>query len=309
MMTSTLPTLLFVDDEARILRTLEMSFRHHYQVLTTTDGNEALRMMQTHKVDVVISDQRMPLISGVEVLRGAREINPAAMRILLTGYAELASIVGSINEGEIFRYIQKPWRLQELRDTIEEAVSIAQASRSNVVPIHETKPSQEILQGNNQGTLIILHDKPAMANIVAKEKIDLDIHYAGTLDKALLLLAQHPKAVLLTDLMLAEGDISEGLALLKQRRPELVVVVVTAFTDTSHLISMINRAQVYRVLPMPLSRRMLFNSIDSALRHQRLLDSRPSLLRRHKVEKAANEQPAAQNILHRVRGYLEKIRA
>lgn len=300
-MTSNKPTLLFVDDEPRILRSLEMSFRQDYRLLTTTDGHEALRMMQTQKVDVIVSDQRMPLISGVEVLRSAREINPAAMRILLTGYAELASIVGSINEGEIFRYVQKPWRLQDLRNTIDEAVDIAQSTA--LLASATAEPMTPM-----QNSLVVLHNKPAMAQLLIKERPDLCVHYAASLDAALALLEQNPTALLLTDLMLEEGDISEGLALLKLRRPQLVVIVVTAFTDTSHLISLINRAQVYRVLPMPLSRRMLFGSLDSALRHQQLLNNRPALLRRHKVTTRQNE-PADTGIIHRVRGYLERIRA
>ena len=293
------PTLLFVDDESRILRSLEMSFRRDFHVLSTTDGREALRMMQTHAVDVIISDQRMPLMSGVEVLRGAREINPAAMRILLTGYAELASIVGSINEGEIFRYVQKPWRLQDLRNTVDEAVAIAQSSRGETY----SSPASSTL-----APLVVLHSKKAMAQLIQKEKPELVVSYEDNLEAALSLLESQPDALLLTDLMLAEGDISEGLALLKLKRPQLVVVVVTAFTDTSHLISLINRAQVYRVLPMPLSRRMLFNSLDAALRHQQLLKSRPALLRRHRVE-AASTPVQNPGLVNRVRSYLERIRA
>lgn len=293
------PTLLFVDDESRILRSLEMSFRRDFHVLSTTDGREALRMMQTHAVDVIISDQRMPLMSGVEVLRGAREINPAAMRILLTGYAELASIVGSINEGEIFRYVQKPWRLQDLRNTVDEAVAIAQSSRGETY----SSPASSTL-----APLVVLHSKKAMAQLIQKEKPELVVSYEDNLEAALSLLESQPDALLLTDLMLAEGDISEGLALLKLKRPQLVVVVVTAFTDTSHLISLINRAQVYRVLPMPLSRRMLFNSLDAALRHQQLLKNRPALLRRHRVE-AASTPVQNPGLVNRVRSYLERIRA
>lgn len=303
-MTTGKPTLLFVDDETRILRSLEMSFRHHYNVVTTTDGREALRIMHAQNIDVIVSDQRMPLMSGVEVLRGAREINPAAIRVLLTGYAELASIVGSINEGEIFRYVQKPWRLQELRDTISEAANIVQSTRG--VSATPEPASAPMLNSK----IVVLHKKPAMAQFLKKEKPGLQISYAASLERALELLEQYPDAILLTDLMLDEGDISEGLALLKLRRPQLVVIVVTAFSDTSHLISLINRAQVYRVLPTPLSRLMLLGSIDSAMRHQQLLNSRPALLRRHKVKAASPAEPVTNNtIVHRVRGYLERIRA
>jgi serine/threonine-protein kinase len=294
-------TLLFVDDEERILRTLDMAFRHHYRILTTTDGREALRILRDEAIDVVISDQRMPHMTGVELLRGARHISPATMRILLTGYAELASIVGSINDGEIFRYVQKPWLLQELRSTISEAVEIARSTRSLNTPEPTGLPEQ--------GIIVVLHSKQSMAQFLIKEKPSLQVHYANNVEQALLLLSQYPKAMLLTDLILPEGDISDALAMLKLRRPELVVIVVTAFSDTSHLIRLINRAQVYRVLPMPLSRKMLLGSLDSALRHQQVLNNSPQMLRRHKVEPTNMATLPNTAILMRVRSYLDRLRA
>jgi serine/threonine-protein kinase len=74
---------------------------------------------------VIVSDQRMPGMTGVELLRQSRDISPRSVRILLTGYSDLASIVGSINDGEIYRFISKPWDNQELATTIGEAATIA----------------------------------------------------------------------------------------------------------------------------------------------------------------------------------------
>lgn len=303
-MTKDKPTLLFVDDESRILRTMEMAFRRDYHLLTTTDGREAIELLRQHRVDVIISDQRMPVMTGVEVLRSARKISPGTVRILLTGYAELASIVGSINEGEIFRYIQKPWHLIELRKTLDEAVAIAQSTRQagGLTGSHQ----------HGEGDIVILHEKKSLARLIAKENPGYRVGYTDNVEEAMALLIKHPKAVLLTDLILPEGDISEALALMKQRRPELVVLVVTAFSDTSHLIKLINRAQVFRVLPMPLSRRMLYNSIQSALKHRQALQDNPALLRRHKVEAAppslSKDEPA-HSLLAKVRSYLERMRS
>ncbi|HEY7884958.1 MAG TPA: response regulator [Cellvibrionaceae bacterium] len=291
------PVLLFIDDETRILRTMEMAFKRDYKVLTTTDGREALEMLTQHEVDVIISDQRMPLITGVEVLREARRIAPAAVRILLTGYAELASIVGSINDGEIFRYVQKPWHLNELRETLDEAVQIAKTTREAALQAHHTAEPAS-------GHIVVLHKNRAMAQLISKEKPDYRVDYAATIEQALTFLHHYPNAILLTDIILPEGDISDALALLKRKRPELVVLVVTAFTDTSHLIRLINRAQVFRVLPMPLSRRMLYNGIHAALCHQRTLQHTPIMLRRHRVAKNTEENEKNATILGRVRGYL-----
>jgi serine/threonine-protein kinase len=180
-------------------------------------------------------------------------------------------------------------------------VDIAQATRTLDKSTRELVP--------DQGTVIVLHGKQAMAQFLSKEKPALQVHYASNVEQALDLLAQYPKAMLLTDLILPEGDISDALAMLKLRRPELVVIVVTAFSDTSHLIRLINRAQVYRVLPMPLSRKMLLHSLDSALRHQQLLNNSPQMLRRHKVEPTNLATLPNTTIVTRVRGYLDRLRA
>jgi len=102
-------TLLLVDDEERILRSLSLLLRSRFEVLTTTDGAWALEWVRERTVHVVVSDQRMPGMSGVDVLRGVRERSPATMRLLLTGYADLAAVEASMNEGEIFRFLEKPW--------------------------------------------------------------------------------------------------------------------------------------------------------------------------------------------------------
>ncbi len=118
--------VLFVDDEERILSALKTIFRSKYHVLTAANGREALDFIGKFKIPVIVSDQRMPGMLGVELLRRSRELSPDSVRVLLTGYSDLASIVGSINEGEVYRFISKPWDNQELQQVIAEAVEIGQ---------------------------------------------------------------------------------------------------------------------------------------------------------------------------------------
>ena len=94
-------------------------------MFTTTDGNKALDFMRKYQVHVIISDQRMPAMPGVELLRRSREVSPRSVRILLTGYSDLAAIVGSINDGEVYRFISKPWDNNDLQTIVAEAVTIA----------------------------------------------------------------------------------------------------------------------------------------------------------------------------------------
>ena len=117
--------ILFVDDEERIVNALRSIFRSGYHVFTATNGAEALEFVRRFQPHVVVSDQRMPQMTGVELLRRVKGLAPNTVRMLLTGYSDLAAIVGSINEGEVFRFISKPWDNQEIQKIVAEAAAIA----------------------------------------------------------------------------------------------------------------------------------------------------------------------------------------
>jgi len=103
-------TLLFVDDEPNILNALRRLFRPHgYRILTAGSGPDGLAILDSEAVDLVVSDMRMPEMSGAEFLAEVRTRKPDAVRILLTGYADMQSTIAAINAGEIFRYVSKPW--------------------------------------------------------------------------------------------------------------------------------------------------------------------------------------------------------
>jgi len=104
------PTVLCVDDEPNILSALKRLFRPHgYRVLCADSGADALAMLEHEQVDLVISDMRMPEMDGAQFLECVRERWPDTMRLLLTGYSDIGSILAAINRGEIYRYITKPW--------------------------------------------------------------------------------------------------------------------------------------------------------------------------------------------------------
>ncbi len=123
--------LLFVDDEQRVLNSMNASFRRSYQVFLANSGKEALDIIDREPIDVVISDQRMPEMTGVEVLTEVKARAPETMRILLTGYADVKAIEASINESEVFRYLMKPCPPAELKGTIAMAVEAAASSRAD----------------------------------------------------------------------------------------------------------------------------------------------------------------------------------
>jgi response regulator RpfG family c-di-GMP phosphodiesterase len=114
-------TILYVDDEENNLFSFKATFRIKYHVLTALSGDDALEILDTKQVHIIITDQRMPEMTGVEFLEKVIERFPDPMRILLTGYADMGAVVDAVNKGKIFHYLAKPWNEEELDLTINRA--------------------------------------------------------------------------------------------------------------------------------------------------------------------------------------------
>ncbi len=115
--------LLIVDDEEAILETMEFTFEDDYEVLTCSDAEKALTLLEEHApVSVVISDQRMPNMTGVEFLSRVFESHPSTVRIILTGFADMDAIIKAINDGHVYAYITKPWEPDDLKQVVRRAV-------------------------------------------------------------------------------------------------------------------------------------------------------------------------------------------
>jgi DNA-binding NtrC family response regulator len=113
--------ILIVDDEEEILHSLRGLLRMEFVVHTAQSGPEALRILEQQPIQIVLSDQRMPEMAGVELLSRARGERPGAVRVLFTGYADVRSVIDAINRGQIFRYLTKPWNPDELLSVLREA--------------------------------------------------------------------------------------------------------------------------------------------------------------------------------------------
>lgn len=126
------PTLLLVDDEENILAALRRLLRGEgWQVLCAHSAVEALQLMARHEVDVVVSDQRMPGMTGVELLRRARALYPDTVRLVLSGYTELQAITDAINEGAIYKFLAKPWDDAQLRTSLRNAFAVKEMGDRN----------------------------------------------------------------------------------------------------------------------------------------------------------------------------------
>lgn len=111
-------SVLYVDDEENNLFSFKAVFRIKYQVYTAISGDEALKILSEKPVEIIITDQRMPAMTGVEFLEKVIPLYPDPIRLLLTGYADMNAVVDAINKGKIFHYLTKPWNEEELDMTI-----------------------------------------------------------------------------------------------------------------------------------------------------------------------------------------------
>ena len=271
------PRVLFVDDEERILTALKTIFRSKYHVLTAANGQEALDFIGKFKIPVIVSDQRMPGMLGVELLRRARELSPDSVRILLTGYSDLASIVGSINEGEVYRFISKPWDNQELQQVLGEAVEIGQHQLDRGGP---QSPPPQI-----NAAILVLDQRPAMYEAIRRMLGPThEIIHASGIDEALSQLESREIGVVVADV---DAEFENHLILfnlLKRKYPEILVIVLTSASDSEMVIHLINEAQIYRFLNKPVNLGLMQQHLNSAITRYAEYENAPALLERHKVK-------------------------
>lgn len=124
-------TLLYVDDEESNLRIFKDTFRRKFNIFTAISAKEGIKILDNENIDLVLSDQRMPEMSGVEFLKYSLEKNPEPYRILISGYTDIDAVKNAINYARIFQYIQKPWDEKKLLKVIENALRISQLEFEN----------------------------------------------------------------------------------------------------------------------------------------------------------------------------------
>jgi response regulator RpfG family c-di-GMP phosphodiesterase/HD-like signal output (HDOD) protein len=122
--------IMIVDDEPANLRLLERLFRRDYQVIVAASGQEALQLLEQHDVALLVTDQRMPGMTGIELLKRTAEFRPHMVRIILTGYTDIGALVEAINCGQVYKYVTKPWNNDQLRLTVARAVEHYEQTRS-----------------------------------------------------------------------------------------------------------------------------------------------------------------------------------
>jgi two-component system response regulator HupR/HoxA len=141
--------VVVVDDEPDILRSFRFNYGDEFDVLVAESGAAGLELLQRHDPAVIVADQRMPVMSGVEFLERAMTVRPDANRIILTGYTDVESIVQAINTGRVFRYVNKPWDSEELRLTLRRAIEMFHLTRENARLVGELRVANDRLSTEN----------------------------------------------------------------------------------------------------------------------------------------------------------------
>lgn len=198
--------LLIIDDEPEIVKALTRQFRRYYNVFSTTNAEEAFNILEREHIQVVVSDQRMPGMSGVEFFSRIKSKYPDALKLILTGYSDIEAVIGAINEGQIFRYVTKPWNPDELNIIVKEAFEKHELITNN-------RKLMQQLQDANETLEIKVLDRTKELELANKKLLELNVEknrYIGMVAHDLrnpIGVAESFSALLIEDLDKIEKDV------------------------------------------------------------------------------------------------------
>jgi CheY-like chemotaxis protein len=172
-------TLLLVDDEEAILSSLRRLFRRDgYHLLTATSGTQGLALLARQPVDVILSDQRMPGMTGIDFMREARRLHPHTVRMTLSGYTDLESIIEAVNEGAVYKFLTKPWDDDLLRSHVAQAFEQSElAAENRRLGEAVRQANRELATANQRLESLVRHESErslAMQNAAGASRDALD---------------------------------------------------------------------------------------------------------------------------------------
>lgn len=312
--------VLFVDDEPRVTSALTAIFRREYKVSIANSGADALALMESTQFDVIVSDQRMPKMLGNELLAQVSKLYPQTMRILLTGFMDKQAIVDSINEGEVYRFINKPWRNDEMREVIAEAAlaseipvipvglatgelantdaaildvntqtKVDNATQSNgTAPQATTQAAAQVTQDLGDHALLMMEQAKDIRHQIRRFCSDRSIMIYGTqnIEQAVAAATSRENiGVAVIELSQNTETALQTINLLKQARPEVITIALTEEYDAHTAVDLINQGQVFKYLAKPIDLGGFENAIQNAFVRHNFLKKHKAAQKRYKVEK------------------------
>jgi DNA-binding NtrC family response regulator len=255
--------ILFVDDEPQVLETISLIFRN-WHFVTAVGAETALKAISDDKFAVVVSDQRMPGMTGAELLKKVREIAPETIRIILTGYSDMDSIIEAINSGEVWRFINKPWDNEKLKSTVKAAVDLYEVNR---MLKEQQKTGRAVSAKQSDASTVLFIDKRAdhLQKYQELFKDAYNVRVCETLPEALKIIENEPIAAVACDSSLASEEGADFLAAIKQRFPAVVTIFMSDSKDAGEAIRLINEGQIFRYLVKPFPRQALIDAVQEAV--------------------------------------------
>ncbi|MFN3561534.1 MAG: response regulator [Chloroherpetonaceae bacterium] len=307
--------ILLVDDEPLILSSMRDLLEVDYVVHTAESGQKALEILSKNPIKVLISDERMPQMRGHQLLKRARQISPNTIRILLTGYADLESVMNSVNAGEIFRYLNKPCRNDALLNVVRLGVqiydrlsSLKPVTPANTASKDNLKPDLSLPKYD---ALFVGFTPDDIARLQLRLSKQFTIRTALTAADALKMITEIPPAIIVSELRL---DDYEGLDFLKSvitEHPQLVIIVLTDTVDVSLITQAVNELNVFRYLPKSATQDDLERALLDAATKSTIYRAQPNAnlrLTASQIEPPKKTPPPTSELLHRLQSVQDQLK-
>ena len=180
------PAILFVDDEKSVLKSLNrLFFDEDYQIFMADSGKEGLEILKEKEIHVIVSDQRMPEMQGVDFLIASKEVSPKSIKILLTGYSDLVATQKAINEANIYKYMNKPWQDEEMKLNVAKALELYALQQKNEDLLELTSSQNEELKEFNKKLNDKVKDRTRIVLEKNKELNELNKKLSENLNKVI----------------------------------------------------------------------------------------------------------------------------
>ncbi|MDD8017362.1 MAG: response regulator [Bacteroidota bacterium] len=282
------PNILFVDDEPMILSSLNMLFKSKYKVYLAENGFDALEIIKSVAIKVIVSDQRMPGMLGHELLRQVKEISPNTVRMLLTGYSDLDAIIGSVNAGEVFRFINKPWQSEfmlyvmklgvEIYDKVthlREEEMLKQEEPGTVEhPVSDRRVHIEV-EEESPTVMFVDYSGDETTHLVEKFQSSYNVVGVNSIDAAFQEMAKKPVSVIVSNINFGDVDGVSFLDTIRREYPNTVSVILTEVRDASLAIRSINELNVFRYLVKPMPEDQISHTLEKAIERSKTYKKTP----------------------------------
>ena len=285
------PIMLVVDDEAAILKSLKRLFHDDYEVLTAENAQDALHILEQSPVHLIISDYRMPGLDGLAFLRQVKERWPEIIRIMLTGYADVNSMMDDISSGVIYRFVSKPWNDDELYMAIRLAMQQyklinqikklkLEKGKADISSPTDLMIAEQERRGENKFTLLFVDDEEYVLRTLKRLFADDDyqVMTAGSAEDAVTILEMDPVHLVVSDFRMPGMDGLEFLRLVQQRWPATIRVMLTGVADSQGLMDDISEGVIYKFISKPWQNEELKMAVRLALRQYVLIEEMKKLL-------------------------------